>query len=121
MVAFANMSINAATHNEGTTYNNNNTSHSNNTYIAASKSSQVLFVLKYQIYNNSFFFRLDNIIQHHLNKVRHEATRQFRKEKKEYPRAKIEELETKSEIKNIRDPYRASMILRRVNSLETIR
>ena len=41
--------------------------------------------------------------------IRHEATRHFRnkkKEKKEYPKAKIEELETNSKIKNIRDLYR---------------
>jgi len=39
---------------------------------------------------------------------------------KEYLKAKIDELETNSQIKNIRDLYRASMILRRVTSLELI-
>ena len=43
---------------------------------------------------------------HNLNKVRHEASRHFRNKKKENPEAKIEELETNSKIKNIRDLYR---------------
>jgi len=38
-----------------------------------------------------------------LNNVRHEASRHFRNKKKEYLIAKIEELETNSKIKNIRD------------------
>jgi len=41
---------------------------------------------------------IDNIIS-----VRHEASRHFRKKKKEYLKAKIDELETHSEIKNIAD------------------
>jgi len=38
-----------------------------------------------------------------LNNVRHEASRHFREKKKEYLKAKIEELETNSKINNIRD------------------
>jgi len=41
-----------------------------------------------------------------LNSVRPEASRHFRNKKKEYMKAKIEELETKSKIKNIRDLHR---------------
>jgi hypothetical protein len=40
-----------------------------------------------------------------LNKVRREASRHFRK-KKSYPKAKIEDLETNSKIKNVKDLYR---------------
>jgi len=39
---------------------------------------------------------------------------------KEYLKAKIDELETNSKIKNMRDLDKASMILRRVTSLELI-
>jgi len=38
--------------------------------------------------------------------VRQEASRHFRNKKKKYPKAEIEELETNSKIKNIRDLYR---------------
>jgi len=38
-----------------------------------------------------------------LNNVRHEASRCFRSKKKEYLKAKMEELVTASKIKNIRD------------------
>jgi len=38
-----------------------------------------------------------------LNNVRHESSLRFRDKKKEYLKAKIEELETNSKIKNIRD------------------
>jgi len=38
-----------------------------------------------------------------LNNVKHEASRHFRNKKKAYLKAKIEELETNSKIKNIRD------------------
>jgi len=38
--------------------------------------------------------------------IRCEANRHFRNKNKEYPKAKIEELETDSKIKNIRDLYR---------------
>ena len=56
-----------------------------------------------------------------LNNVRHEASRHFRNKKKmEYLIAKIEELETNSKIKNIRDLYRGVNDLRRVTSLELI-
>ena len=41
-----------------------------------------------------------------LNNVRHEASRHFRNKKKAYLKAKIEDLETNSKIKNIRDLYR---------------
>ena len=38
-----------------------------------------------------------------LNNVRHEASRHFRNKKKEYLKAKIEELATNNKIKNMRD------------------
>ena len=41
-----------------------------------------------------------------LNSVRHEVNRHFRNKKKAYLKAKIEDLETNSKIKNIRDLYR---------------
>jgi hypothetical protein len=41
-----------------------------------------------------------------LNNVRSEDTRHFRNKKKKYLTAKIDENETKSKIKNIRDLYR---------------
>ena len=41
-----------------------------------------------------------------LNNVRREASWHFRSQKKAYLKAKIEEIETKSKIKNIRDMYR---------------
>jgi len=40
-----------------------------------------------------------------LNNVRREASKHFRNNKKEYMKAKIDELETNSKIKNIRDLY----------------
>jgi hypothetical protein len=55
-----------------------------------------------------------------LNNVRREASRHFRNKKKEYPETKIDELETNSKIKNIRDLYRASVTLRSITSLELI-
>jgi len=42
-----------------------------------------------------------------LNYVRHDASRHFRNKKKAYLKAKIEELETNSKIKNVRDLYRS--------------
>ena len=42
-----------------------------------------------------------------LNKVRCEASRHFRNKKKAYPKAKIDELETYNNIKNISDFYRS--------------
>jgi hypothetical protein len=41
-----------------------------------------------------------------LNNVRRDASRHFRKKKKAYLKTKIEEIETNSKIKNIRDLYR---------------
>jgi flagellar basal body rod protein FlgC len=41
-----------------------------------------------------------------LNSVIRDASRHFRNKKKAYLKAKIEELETKSKINNIRDLYR---------------
>jgi len=41
-----------------------------------------------------------------LNNVRRDASRHFRNKKKAYLKDKIEELETNSKIKNIRDLYR---------------
>jgi len=41
-----------------------------------------------------------------LNNVRHDASRHFRNKKKAYLKAKIEELETNSKIKNVKDLYR---------------
>jgi len=38
-----------------------------------------------------------------LNNVRYEASRHFRNKMKEYLKAKVEELETTSKLKNIRD------------------
>ena len=49
--------------------------------------------------------------------VRLEASRHFKNKKKEYLKAKIEEPETNSKIKNIRDLYRG---IRRVASLDLI-
>ena len=42
-----------------------------------------------------------------LNNVRRGASRHFRNKKKAYLKAKIEELETNSKIKNVRDLYRS--------------
>ena len=44
---------------------------------------------------------------HNLNNVRCEATVHFRNKKMVYLKAKFEELETNSKIKNIRDIYRS--------------
>ena len=44
--------------------------------------------------------------QSNLRKVRREANKHFRKKEKEYLKSKIDELETNSKIKNIRDLYR---------------
>jgi hypothetical protein len=41
-----------------------------------------------------------------LHTVRREASRHFRNKKKEYLKAKIDEIETNSKIKNARDLYR---------------
>jgi len=45
----------------------------------------------------------DNV--HNLNNVRRDASRHFRNKQKAYLKAKIEELETDSKIKNIRVLY----------------
>jgi len=57
-----------------------------------------------------------------LNNVRTEASRHFRNHKKEYLKAKIDELETNSKIKVINsDLYRGiNDLLRKVTSLELI-
>ena len=55
-----------------------------------------------------------------LNNVRRGASRHFRNKKKAYLKAKIEEFETNTKIKNIRDLYRGINDLRRVTSLELI-
>ena len=49
---------------------------------------------------------------YNLNNVKHEASRHFRNKMKEYLKAKIDELETNSKIKNIRDLYRGINDLR---------
>jgi len=41
-----------------------------------------------------------------LNNIRWEASRHFRNKKKIYFKAKLDELETNSKIKNLRDLYR---------------
>ena len=55
-----------------------------------------------------------------LNSVRREGSRHFRNKKKAYLRAKIEELETNSKIKNIGTCIGASMTLRRGTSPDAI-
>jgi hypothetical protein len=41
-----------------------------------------------------------------LNKVRRDASRHLRNKKRAYVKADIEELETNSKVKNVRDLYR---------------
>jgi len=55
-----------------------------------------------------------------LNSVWREASRHFRIKKKTYLKAKIDELETYSKIKNIRDLRMASVTLKRVTNLEIV-
>jgi len=55
-----------------------------------------------------------------LNNVRRDASRHFRNEKNEHLKAKSEELETNSKIKNIGTCIGVSINLRRVTSLELI-
>jgi hypothetical protein len=50
--------------------------------------------------------------------VLQEASRHFRNKKREYLKEKINELESNSKIKNIRDCIRAQTNLRRVMNLE---
>jgi len=49
-----------------------------------------------------------------LNNTSREVSKHFRNKKKEYLRAKIEELETKSKVQNIRDLYRGITDLKEV-------
>jgi hypothetical protein len=53
-----------------------------------------------------------------LHSIRREASRHFRNKKKEYLKAKINELETNSKNKNIRDLYRGINELRGGTNLE---
>jgi hypothetical protein len=53
-----------------------------------------------------------------LNSVRLEVSRHFRNKKKAYMRDKIEERETNSKIKNIRDLYRGISDFKKGYSLE---
>jgi hypothetical protein len=55
-----------------------------------------------------------------LNSVRYEVSRHFRNKKKEYLKAKIEELETKSKIKILGTFIGATMTLRRFTSLKLL-
>jgi len=55
-----------------------------------------------------------------LNSVRREFSRNFRYKKKEYLRAKIEELEANSKIHNIRDLYRGINDFKKGTSLDVI-
>jgi len=52
-----------------------------------------------------------------LNNVKREASRHFRNTKKDYLKVEINELETNSKIKNIRDIYTGIKILRRITGL----
>jgi len=54
-----------------------------------------------------------------LRNARREASRHFRN-KKEYLKAIIDEIETDSKTKNIRDLYRRSLVLRGVISPEIV-
>ena len=53
-----------------------------------------------------------------LNNIRHKASRLYRNKKKEYLRTKIDKIETKSKIENADICMGASMILRRITSLQ---
>ena len=55
-----------------------------------------------------------------LDNVKCEASRHFRNKMKEYLKAKMDESETNSKIKNIRDMLGASVPLSRVTSLDLI-
>ena len=54
------------------------------------------------------------------NNVRHDASRHCSNKKKEYLKAKIDEIETKNKLKNTRDLYRGINDLRLVTSLELL-
>jgi len=53
-----------------------------------------------------------------LSNVRSEASRHFRNKKKEYLKAKIDELETNSKISDIKDLYRGTNNFKKSTSLE---
>jgi len=55
-----------------------------------------------------------------LNKIRREVSRHFRNKKKEYVRAKIEELETNNKIQTLGTCIGPSVTLRRGTSLDVI-
>ena len=55
-----------------------------------------------------------------LHKVRREASRHCRNKKRECLIAKIDELETNSKTKNVRDLYRGNNDFKKANSLELI-
>jgi hypothetical protein len=52
-----------------------------------------------------------------LNNVKREASRHFRNKKKEYQRAKVDELETNNKIGSIKTCIKESVILRRATIL----
>jgi len=56
---------------------------------------------------------------HSLKKVRNEAGRHFRNKKKENLKAKIDELETNSKTKNIRDLFRSISDLQKCSQPRT--
>jgi hypothetical protein len=56
---------------------------------------------------------------YNLNNVRREASRLFRNKNKEYLKAKINELETNSKNKNIRDLYRGINDIKKGNQPRT--
>jgi hypothetical protein len=79
-------------------------------------SLRVLYFLHFLKQNSVFWIsNVDN-----LNTIRRDASRYFRNKQKAYLKAKIEELETNSKIKNVRDLYKESVTSRRVTSLELI-
>jgi hypothetical protein len=55
-----------------------------------------------------------------LNKVRRDTSRHLKNKKKAYMKAKIEELETNSKLKNVRDLYRGLNDFKKGTSLELI-
>ena len=55
-----------------------------------------------------------------LNNVSCEASRHFRNKKKAYLKAKIDEIETNSKIKTIRDLYRGIIEFKKVTNLEVM-
>ena len=57
---------------------------------------------------------------YNLNNERREASRHLRNKRKEYQKANIDELETNSQIKISETCVGASMVLKRVTSLQLI-